>query len=450
MNANDFDDYWVQSSKAAKAPVKPALQIDTIDGVEPLDAQLGVAALKTVPDALYQSLFGQPSAVALHTYAILDAAKVPNLPEVLETSGLEHRCLFKGGAYDTLKGVAPWIVQLQDENAFTRNLFTQSDAPWHLWDNEPGIYLRSNGTLDEIWSHFRKFTKVRDEQGNWGFFRFWHPATAQIYFAGVQSDEMRINPFFCLPRQQRLGLVALTSNGRALHMVGPVAAHDLMQPQMVPFDQSDRRLLDNVAYRGLSLEIGNWLKCEYVDRFDQLDPQPAADHIVETGRQLGLQLKEEFAFLGQMMATSGAWFVHNGYPVKIRALLQGHAATRLRDLVNNYAIEHAKTPQAAIMKHWVDVQRHLAAIPLVDSITPQQFRMFCEQFLGEAAPDVEAAIAGTRSKLRTLNLGSQRKEGKAMILSLIYGPRFFEDPFYAWSQLKAEEAIDVAWTIIVE
>ena len=141
MSADDFDDYWAQSPKAVEAPAEPALQIDTIDGVEPLDAQLGVVELKTVPDALYEPLFGQPSDTPLHTYAILDAAKVPNLPELLEVSGLEHRCLFKCDAYDELKDVAPWIVQLEDGNAFTRNLFTRSDAPWHLWDNEPGLSL---------------------------------------------------------------------------------------------------------------------------------------------------------------------------------------------------------------------------------------------------------------------------------------------------------------------
>ena len=175
MNAGEFDDYWVQSPEAVEAPAETALPIDTIEDVDPLDLQLGVAELKTVPDALYEPLFGQPSGAPLHTYAILDAAKVQNLPELLEVSGLKHRCLFKGDAYDELKDVAPWIVQLEDGNAFTRNLFTRSDAPWHLWDAEPGIYIRSGGTLDDMWTHFRKFTKVQDESGKWFYFRFWEP-----------------------------------------------------------------------------------------------------------------------------------------------------------------------------------------------------------------------------------------------------------------------------------
>lgn len=196
MNDDEFDDYWVQSPKTVQAPTQPALQIETIDGVEPLDAQLGVTEFKTVPDALYEPLFGQPDDTNLHTYAILDAAKVPNLPELLEVSGLEHRCLFKGDAYDELKDVAPWIVQLEDENNFTRNLFTRSDAPWHVWDNEPGIYLRSGGTLDDMWKHFRKFTRIQEENGKWVYFRFWDVKLSSEYWSHFATSTERVTRFF--------------------------------------------------------------------------------------------------------------------------------------------------------------------------------------------------------------------------------------------------------------
>ncbi|MFV0410751.1 MAG: DUF4123 domain-containing protein [Paracoccus sp. (in: a-proteobacteria)] len=167
-------------------PEPPTLQIKTIEGVEPLDRQIGMFPKKTVPDTLRDILFGQPistvtgnktayaAAVPLvQTYAILDAAKVANLPELLERSGLEHRCLFKGNAYDELKNVAPWIVRLEEDNAFTRHLFTSSDAVWHLWDKEPGIYIRAQRTLDDVWRHFRKFTRMQDERGKWYYFRFY-------------------------------------------------------------------------------------------------------------------------------------------------------------------------------------------------------------------------------------------------------------------------------------
>lgn len=53
------------------------------------------------------------------------AAKIVNLPELLESSRLWHRCLFQGKAYDELRTVAPWLVRPERENAFTRTLFSR-------------------------------------------------------------------------------------------------------------------------------------------------------------------------------------------------------------------------------------------------------------------------------------------------------------------------------------
>lgn len=193
MNTDDdLDDIWTFSSNVAWAPeeTEPTLKVEQIYGVEPLGIQLGVDVPKTVPDLLYFSLFGQsePSeaelaveddfsakAPPLQTYAILDGAKIANLAEMLASSGLKHRCLFKGAAYDEMKDVAPWIVQIEEGNTFTRNLFTRSDAPFHMWDSEPGILIRSRGTLDDMWKHFCKFTRLPDTHGKWYFLRFWDP-----------------------------------------------------------------------------------------------------------------------------------------------------------------------------------------------------------------------------------------------------------------------------------
>ena len=132
---------------------------------------------------------GDASAVPpMQTYAILDAAKVVNLPELLGTSQLEHRCLFKGAAYDELKNVAPWIVRLEDGNDFTRRLFTGPEGINGLWDKEPGIYVRSCATLDEMWRHFRKFTRVQDESGKWFYFRYYEADALKAIFESCESQ----------------------------------------------------------------------------------------------------------------------------------------------------------------------------------------------------------------------------------------------------------------------
>lgn len=210
-----FDDPWLSTSKISRANAsgKTNLRIETIWNIEPLDAQLGVASKKAVPDALADALFGQPeptiaeisasesepdSLPSLRTFAILDAAKVTNLPELLERSELEHRCLFIGQAFEDLKNVAPWIVQLEPDSAFTRNLFTRSDAYWHIWDAAPGIYLRSRESLDSIWRHFRKFTRIQDEQGKWFYFRLWEPRWTAHVMQALPEDQAKqiMSPLF--------------------------------------------------------------------------------------------------------------------------------------------------------------------------------------------------------------------------------------------------------------
>src|SRR5690606_8622183 len=128
-NNNEFDPWHLPKDRLISERCNgraghSLLQIATIGNVEPLDQQFGIQPKKTVPDILRGTLFDQPDSLdvenpaaggdpagvsPMQTYAILDAAKVVNLPELLGSSGLEHQCLFKGKSYDELKNVAPWI-----------------------------------------------------------------------------------------------------------------------------------------------------------------------------------------------------------------------------------------------------------------------------------------------------------------------------------------------------
>ncbi|MEL7219521.1 MAG: DUF4123 domain-containing protein [Pseudomonadota bacterium] len=188
MSADREDgNYWMSipaSGKARPQVLTPVLDAMSVYGVEPLGAQLDVTQPLTVPLTLREELFSQADVIEgrdilpLHTYALLDAAKVPGLPEMLETSGLDHACLFQGTAAEELRDVAPWIVRLHEYHKFTRNVFTSGNAPWDMWDKEPGILLRSRGSLADLRKHLRKFTRVKDETGKWYYVRFYDPAVA--------------------------------------------------------------------------------------------------------------------------------------------------------------------------------------------------------------------------------------------------------------------------------
>lgn len=185
----------VNSSRAAEF-----LTIRTTSATLPLDAQLGKWPRKSVPDALTEDLFGQPApsqlehthygqagdVAALKTYAILDAAKASGLADLIETSQLPNRSLFKGEAAKEYRDAAPYLVELDITKDFTRLLFTHlPDQPddlssLHLWHRKVGLFVRSRASFDTVWSHCRKFTKLQNTSGKWYYFRFWEPGNATI------------------------------------------------------------------------------------------------------------------------------------------------------------------------------------------------------------------------------------------------------------------------------
>jgi hypothetical protein len=126
----------------------------------------GRALQTSLPATLVDLLFGDDPCVAQAgarrpaTYALLDAAKYRFLAELLETSGLPHRCLFKGKTAEEMRDVAPWLVALEPGNRPTCALFTEGDGAGALWRFNLGPVIRCAADFDAVWRHLRKF-KVR-------------------------------------------------------------------------------------------------------------------------------------------------------------------------------------------------------------------------------------------------------------------------------------------------
>lgn len=135
-----------------------------------------------IPAPLRDMLFGAD----LGTFVLLDAASITNLFEMLEQSELPFCCLFKDDAAEDIRDAAPYLVQLDPENTFTKRLFINDpDTPWHLWSQGPGVFIRAKTDLDALRAHFRKFTFLRDSgTGKWNVFRFHAPAIFRTMIAG--------------------------------------------------------------------------------------------------------------------------------------------------------------------------------------------------------------------------------------------------------------------------
>ncbi len=244
--SNDPGDVWSLDAASmplsgATLPASPALAV--IAPVEPLNGGFDPDGPQDyVPHAIAKALFGQPAPDAptvagdadpqppTQTFALLDAAKVPGLVELLASSDLEHRCFFKGQPFETLKDVAPWLVRLERGNRFTRYLFTDDpheDVPWYLWRANPGVFIRSQSDFEKVFKHFRKFIKVTDDTGAWLYVRMAEPA----FWQGLIRPEAAAEGFGA--RLLAGGHQVLWRDGPRFHVYGPGQAGTVAGPAVL-------------------------------------------------------------------------------------------------------------------------------------------------------------------------------------------------------------------------
>ncbi len=208
------------------------MQISELAEVAPLDAQVGVYPKRCVPPCLEDSLF--PEAGPVRTFALIDAARILHLKERLADSGLPHQCFFKGDVLEEFGDAAPWLVELADENDFTRALFSDDPSTpdrFH-WRKNAAIFIRSSGDLASLWRHLRKFTRLPAHGGQSPFFRFWEPRLLEAYV--VRSHRL---PSFGHMLRVIFGgrelFFSAPNHGSVIHMtVPPLAEREQLSPEL--------------------------------------------------------------------------------------------------------------------------------------------------------------------------------------------------------------------------
>lgn len=196
----------------------------------PPDASMGDGPATPVP--LADVLFDPGQDGQFSCYAVLDGAKIANLPEYLSMSGLSHCCLFSGQTAVDLADSAPWLVKLDANATFTRNLFTDDpdkDVPWYMWRRQPGLLLRSDQSMEDIRRTFRKLIRLRDSDNKWFYFRFWEGRILEDLMRWGTLDAAHV---FTTPRDTLVlneapgSYAVLTASVLAARAAGPFVLSD--------------------------------------------------------------------------------------------------------------------------------------------------------------------------------------------------------------------------------
>jgi hypothetical protein len=133
-----------------------------------------------ISEHLRKSLFRADA----HTYAVLDGASVPDLPERLFEFGPDHECLYRGELADDLVHVAPYLVYLFPEERFTEWLLHEFRGKH--W----GIFAQSPASLTAIRKHFRTLLTVDSEDGRPMLFRFYDPRVLPPFLLTCNAAEL--------------------------------------------------------------------------------------------------------------------------------------------------------------------------------------------------------------------------------------------------------------------
>jgi hypothetical protein len=110
---------------------------------------------------------------------------------------------FKGRAAIEFEKSAPYLLDLSlPENAFMDTNKVpkfQIDFFENHWGHSTNIFIRTKAPIESVIQHFKKFTKIQDEDNKWYFFRFWEPRKI-INFLSETDAEQQHN-FFTIKTQ---------------------------------------------------------------------------------------------------------------------------------------------------------------------------------------------------------------------------------------------------------
>lgn len=95
--------------------------------------------------------------------AILDAAALPGLEDLLAVETDSYSCLFDGDAAEALGSVAPWVAMLSPDSTVLREGLRKKAC----------LLMAAPGGIDPIRKRFRKVSKLRVDDDSWVYFRFW-------------------------------------------------------------------------------------------------------------------------------------------------------------------------------------------------------------------------------------------------------------------------------------
>jgi hypothetical protein len=118
-------------------------------------------------------------------FALLDAARDPNVLKAVIQSGFEYQCLFAGRLDPALQAASPYIVRLLPDLPVCERLAEQA------WGQAWGLFLAARGELYEVRRHLRTLLRVQTQDRKYLLFRYYDPRVLRSFLPTCDVKQLR-------------------------------------------------------------------------------------------------------------------------------------------------------------------------------------------------------------------------------------------------------------------
>lgn len=119
-------------------------------------------------------------------FAILDAARDPNILKLLLDSKEQFQSLYQGKQGEALVHFAPYLVRLPQPSPLIEKLVLNG------WGKSWGVYLTCDQPFEAVRTHFRRFLMVKTEAGKHIYFRFYDPRVLRVFLPSCTVEQLNL------------------------------------------------------------------------------------------------------------------------------------------------------------------------------------------------------------------------------------------------------------------
>lgn len=151
----------------------------------------------------------------LPLFALVDAARAPELLALLRTHSELYYSLYDGAAGEKLDHVAPYLVQLHARSPLAQALVAEQ------WGNSWGCFVWALADFKALRRHFRRFLMVEDANSKELYFRFYDPRVLRMFLPTCTTREAfeffgPIKDFVMEADEPNVALVCSLSSGELM------------------------------------------------------------------------------------------------------------------------------------------------------------------------------------------------------------------------------------------